>query len=179
MHIAVVLGTGRAERSSEQVYRAIIALLSKNTLVTVLPVDVRDHLVSPFTHRVDDDTPSEWRSIAERADGFIFVIPEYNHGYPGEWKLLMDSLYKKVFEGKVASLVGVSSGAFGGTRAAELASLSLVTRGMIVLKDVLHFPYVEKLCNADTNVVDEEQQERIETFLKEHVAKVEKYHKVR
>ena len=166
-NITLVLGTAREGRQSEKVARSVERALQKLEDVTVTFVDVRDHLETFATTRfgIEDTQPHAWKDIACETDGFIFVLPEYNHGYPGEWKLLMDSLYKKEYMHKVAGLVGVSSGMFGGIRCLELATLTLATRGMCVMKDTLTFIRVKEQFDEQGTVVDEKQQERIDTFV--------------
>lgn len=168
---ALVLGTAREGRRSEHVAKAIHNELIERREVDVTFVDVRDSLETFATARIgkEDDRPHKWRDIASSSEGFVFVIPEYNHGYPGEWKLLMDSLYKKEYMGKVAALVGVSDGNFGGARAVELAMLSLATRGMHVMKDALHFIRVQELFDENGTLVSEDQKERVKNFINMYV----------
>lgn len=59
-----------------------------------------------------------------RADGLVIVSPEYNHGYPGEMKLMLDQLYKE-YNRKPVGICGVSSGALGGARMVEQLRLIL------------------------------------------------------
>ena len=49
-----------------------------------------------------------WSRIIAQADGFIFVTPEYNHGYPGVLKNALDYLYKE-WNNKPAGVVGYGS----------------------------------------------------------------------
>lgn len=52
------------------------------------------------------------------ADAYIIVSPEYNHGYPGSLKYMLD-LHLKEYIHKPVALVGVSMGPFGGARVIE------------------------------------------------------------
>jgi NAD(P)H-dependent FMN reductase len=47
---------------------------------------------------------------------FLFVIPEYNGSYPGILKLFIDGILPKDFNGKKASMIGISSGFAGNIR---------------------------------------------------------------
>jgi len=167
MHtVSIVLGTAREGRQSEKVARLLYNELLKREIFHVVYVDVRDCVSTASTVRYDEKSGSDnfWYNTAMQSDAFIFVLPEYNHGYPGEWKLLMDSLYKKAYMGKRAGLVGVSNGQFGGVRALESATLSLSTRGMYVMKDALHFPFVETHFDTTGELVYDEQRVRVEKF---------------
>lgn len=53
----------------------------------------------------------------ERADGFVLVFPEYNHGYPGALKNILDAL-KDEWVRKPFALVS-TGGISGGMRASE------------------------------------------------------------
>lgn len=50
---------------------------------------------------------------------FIFVVPEYNGGFPGVLKLFIDSVHPKDWNFKNACLVGVSTGRAGNLRGME------------------------------------------------------------
>ena len=167
MKIALVLGTAREGRESEKVAKVVHDVLKEQDDVHATFVDVRDHLETFATTRfgMEDEKEHAWKNIACDSDGFIFVLPEYNHGYPGEWKLLMDSLYKKEYIHKAAGLVGVSSGMFGGVRCLELATLTLATRGMYVMKDTLNFMHVKEQFDDTGALVEEAQKERVSEFV--------------
>jgi len=62
------------------------------------------------------------------SDALIIISPEYNHGYPGELKMLLDLAPRKLYEGKYVGLVGVSSGSLGGAR--RIQQLMLVIIGL-------------------------------------------------
>lgn len=51
---------------------------------------------------------------------FLFIIPEYNGGFPGILKTFIDACkFPDSFYGKKAALVGVSSGKYGNVRGVE------------------------------------------------------------
>ncbi len=60
----------------------------------------------------------ELRDKVKAADGYIIVAPEYNHGYSGSLKYMLD-LNLKEYIHKPVAFVGVSKGAWGGTRVIE------------------------------------------------------------
>jgi NAD(P)H-dependent FMN reductase len=66
-----------------------------------------------------------------RADALVIVAPEYNRGYPGTLKHVLDTNLKEYIH-KAVGVVGVSAGIFGGARMIEnflpvLRELGLVT----------------------------------------------------
>lgn len=142
MYIPIVLGTARENRMSEAVTRFLHSHITSNNNFETDLIDVRSfplHKTLPGWE--DHEETSNWKKIVEKSDGFILVIPEYNHGYPGELKLLLDSAYREYFYKPVA-LVGVSSGRIGGARVIENIKPILIELGMVVLKDHLHISNV-------------------------------------
>ena len=69
--------------------------------------------------------------VMNRADAIVIVAPEYNHGYPGLLKHVLDTNLPEYIH-KAAGVVGVSAGIFGGARMIQdllpvLRELGLVT----------------------------------------------------
>lgn len=61
-----------------------------------LPAAVGQY-AKPHTHR--------WGEKIDSFDGFVFVVPEYNHGMPGVLKTALDFLYNE-WNNKAAGFVG-------------------------------------------------------------------------
>ena len=79
-----------------------------------------DHFAFPaddYGFSLKDQFP-EWKQAVIDADGFVIVTPEYNHGYPGVLKSLMDTMLSD-YRRKAVALVGTSRGGWGGTRVIE------------------------------------------------------------
>lgn len=110
--IPVLLGTGRDGRASEAVAKAVARELARFGFSSKL-YDVRD-----FAATATEKTPPSWARLMKRADGLVIVSPEYNHGYPGELKILLDSAFDE-YKRKPCGIVGVSAGVFGGARMME------------------------------------------------------------
>ncbi len=73
-----------------------------------------------------------------KADGIIFVVPEYNGSFPGILKLFIDYLpFPSAFNGMPIAYIGESSGAFGAMRAVEQLQMIVAYR--------LGFSYTERL----------------------------------
>lgn len=179
MNIVVVLGTAREGRQSEHVAKALHAVFSEKEGVDSTLVDVRDYLSSIATmpmwgDRGLDAGLSKWKDIAEKADGFVFVLPEYNRGYPGEWKLLVDSLTKP-FHGKPAAIAGVSSGMFAGARVVEHVKTVLVELGLVAVSTAHYTGKVKEQFDDEGNMTDESARERLEKFVDAFMNDVKKY----
>ena len=96
------------------------------------------------------DSFPEWRDAIIRADGLVIVSPEYNHGYPGSLKAVLDLLLKEYIH-KAVALVGVSAGPWGGTRVIESMVPMVRELGLAVTFADLNFPKVQNLFDAEEN----------------------------
>lgn len=157
MNVPVILGTAREGRRSEAVARFIQKILQENGVAAPL-IDPREHLSSFVTTRVGKEGPesSNWQKIASEASGFFVVVPEYNRSFPGELKLLIDTLYPEYF-GKPFYPVGVSDGASAGIRAVEQFVGVVVGVEGIPIKSRLYFPNILDFFDEAGNFqIDEE-----------------------
>src|SRR5215813_13760587 len=130
LSIPVILGTPRQGRYSEPVAKFVTAELAKFPGVETKLVDVRD-LPLPVTGAGEDIKDKGFSELCMRADAFVIVAPEYNHGYPGLLKHALDTNLKEYIH-KAVGICGVSAGGFGGTRViqnllAVMRELGLVT----------------------------------------------------
>lgn len=166
--ITLVLGTARMGRASEAVTEALQKLFAEKGHEVVY-VDVKDHVceavtVPPWGTGGADELPTAWKDVVVKTDSFIFVIPEYNHSFPGEWKLLMDSVYKE-YAGKRAYLVTTSSGSFGGARVMESVLPMLTKMQFSISPKRLYVSAVAKQFAADGTFTDPETEKRFQTFV--------------
>lgn len=173
MYIPVILGTAREGRRSEAaaafVVREALAAGTDAELIdvrTYLPFIVNEG--SEGTVPVRDTAPAmqELTAKFDRADAFIIVTPEYNHGYPGSLKLLLDS-FRDVFAMKPVGLCGVSSGNIGGARAVESLKPVLTDLKMIPIRTSVYFSVIGKLFDANGAMTDATYHERVKAFIDE------------
>src|SRR5881275_1245979 len=117
LFIPVILGTTRQGRASESVARFVFEELSKHAGVETELIDIRD-LKLPTDDAGEAIKDSKFSAQMSRADGLVIVTPEYNHGYPGMLKHVLDTNLKEYIH-KAVGIVGVSAGPWGGTRVVE------------------------------------------------------------
>src|ERR1051325_2018150 len=117
LFIPVILGTVRKGRASENVAKFVFEQVKRRAGVETELLDIRD-----FNFPADDAgeqiKDAKFSEACGRADGFVIVTPEYNHGYPGMLKHVLDSNLKEYIH-KAVGICGVSAGGFGGTRVIE------------------------------------------------------------
>lgn len=117
LFLPIVLGTAREGRFSDQVANYLYKQAENFDIETEL-IDVKDYVNFSNTGGMSPKKSEVWKKIATKADGFIVVAPEYNHGYPGELKLLLDQAYPE-YANKAVAICGVSEGGLGGVRVVE------------------------------------------------------------
>lgn len=128
--IPVILGTVRQGRASENVAKFVFEQVRKRDGVESEFIDVRE-LKFPGDDAGEQIKHARFSEICEHADGLVLVTPEYNHGYPGMLKHVLDSNLKEYIH-KAVGICGVSAGGFGATRVIEnllpvMRELGLVT----------------------------------------------------
>lgn len=167
LFIPIILGTNREGRMSEKVAKFVVSEIEKRDDIETQLFDVRDFKFpeSGYGQSIKGKFP-EYTSAVEKADGVLFVVPEYNHGYPGTIKSVLDTLFPE-YKHKAAGIVGVSGGPWGGVRAIENLIPVLVACGMSVAIPSLNFPNVGEQFNEDGSVKDGVFYERTKAFLDE------------
>lgn len=93
------------------------------------------------------------------ADGYLFVIPEYNGGFPGILKLFYDYLpFPESMKHKPVSLIGEASGSFGALRAVEQFEQLLKYRKAFVYPERMFIQGVSRNFDEETGLKNEELQ---------------------
>lgn len=159
--IPVILGTGRTGRNSEKVAQYVVEVLKERSDIEVELVDVLDYTFGRTIPTYENNSQTKpWQEIAKRADAFVIVFPEYNHGYPGELKMLLDQDLEN-YKGKKVLLCGVSAGGFGGVRGVE--NLLPVCRelGLMALQSSLYFSKVGEVFDQTKDELDKIYRENI------------------
>lgn len=172
MNILVLLGTARKDNVSARVYDALVnELKDKAELTLVQPSDVLTHVATARTKDLSaTDSPlHKWQSQVEESDRIVMILPEYNHSFPGEWKMLVDALAPAVCKDKPVFLVTVSAGAFAGVRVADHVQPVLHTLGFNLQESKLHVAQVGEMYSKE-GTIDESALTRLKSFVEAVVA---------
>lgn len=169
LYIPILLGTNRRDRESENAAKWVFSKMQERDDIEPVYFDVREFKL-PHDHygmEIGQDFP-EWRDAIIKADGLVIVTPEYNHGYPGVLKSVLDLLLKEYIH-KAVAFVGVSAGPWGGTRVIE--SLLHVVRelGLTPTFTDLNFTKIAQKFDEEGNLLDESYNRRVDAFLTELV----------
>ncbi|MDH2428375.1 NAD(P)H-dependent oxidoreductase [Sphaerisporangium sp. TRM90804] len=89
----------------------------------------------------------DWSATVDGADAFLFVMPEYNHGYSAPLKNAIDFLHQEWCY-KPVGLVSYGAVA-AGTRAAQMIKQVVTTLKMTPLTDAVSIPFVTQLVGED------------------------------
>ncbi|GIF26783.1 NAD(P)H-dependent FMN reductase [Actinoplanes tereljensis] len=141
MLIQIITGTTREGRFSERVAGWVFDHVSKRADAEI--VDLRDHPLPFFDAPPPAKAPREYANDAvarlgttlDRADGYIVLTAEYNHGYPAVLKNAMDWTFVE-WTRKPISFVGW--GNVGGARAVEQLRQVAVEFEMAPLRHAVH-----------------------------------------
>lgn len=142
VHIQIIIGSTRPGRLGKPISDWFINKAQGSTEASFETVDLAD-LNLPL---LDEPLPAgakkytkehtkRWSDIASKADAYIFVTPEYNHGTSAALKNALDYLHHE-WKYKPVSFLGY--GGFGGTRAIEQLIGNCVELNMFPLRESVH-----------------------------------------
>jgi NAD(P)H-dependent FMN reductase len=94
-----------------------------------------------FARYVHDHT-KRWSARVKAADAFVFVTPEYNHGYSAPLKNAIDFLHHE-WEHKPVGFVSYG-GVAAGTRAVQQLKPVCVVLRMTPMSDAVYIPFVHR-----------------------------------
>ena len=167
LFIPLLLGTPRKNRESEDVARWVFKKMEERDDIETQFFDVCDFELprGEYGQEIKDLFP-EWRDAIVKADGLVIVTPEYNHGYPGSLKAVLDLLLREYVH-KAVAFVGVSAGPWGGTRVIEACVPMVRELGLAVTFSDLNFPQAQKKFDENGRLIDEAYNKRVKDFLDE------------
>jgi NAD(P)H-dependent FMN reductase len=167
LYLPIILGTARSGRESEKVAEFVLREAIKAGLKTEI-IDVRDFRIEATDNTGKLPQAKKLSKLITKADGLIIVTPEYNHGYPGELKMMLDMLYEE-YARKPVGFCGVSSGRLGGARAVEQLRLVCVELKMLPIREAVYFPVVQELFDREGVIKDDSYKDRVRKFLDEFI----------
>jgi NAD(P)H-dependent FMN reductase len=165
LFIPVILGTVRVGRMSEPAAHVMVRELQKRNGVETELIDIA-RMPIPTNDAGQAIKDPVFSAKMERSDALVIVCPEYNHGYPGLLKHVLDSCLKEYIH-KAVGVVGVSAGVFGGTRAIQNLMPVLRELGLVTIFWDVNFAHAHKIFGKDGALLDSAYLPRIDQFLKE------------
>lgn len=159
LNIPVIEGTTRPQRQSIKVSKFIVEVAKQIEEVDAFLVDPVEFNFPGDGNDPEGKDPS-YTELTKNADAFFIVIPEYNHGYPGSLKRMLDSELSNYIHKPVA-FAGVSSGPWGGVRAIESLLHPIREMGMVATFTDVQFPKVQELFKEDGWIKDDAYVDRV------------------
>ncbi len=162
--ITVISGTNRKESIARHVAEEYTRILREETTEEVkllLLEDIPHDWFYPEMYEVAHQAPSLARIQDEYlipATKFVFIVSEYNGGYPGVLKLFIDAVsireYAATFDEKKAGLIGVASGRAGALRALDQLTHVLLHVGTLVMPGKLPISSIKERVSSGGEIVD-------------------------
>lgn len=154
-HIQIIQGSTRHGTNAPKVASWFLALGQKHDDCTLELVNLLewnlpffDDPSSPSTGVYHTEAAKRWSAQIAKADGYVIITPEYNHGYPAGLKNALDLIYGE-WNRKPVAFVSYSTGAIGGARSVEQLRQVVVDLQMAPVHTALHIPFIEKAFDAE------------------------------
>jgi NAD(P)H-dependent FMN reductase len=165
LFIPVILGTARMGRMSLHAAQLVTGELGKCAGIETDLIDIAK-IPLPTNDAGEAIKQADFSAKMNKADALVVVSPEYNHGYSGLLKHVLDSCLKEYIH-KAVGIVGVSAGPFGGTRVIQNLLPVMREIGLVTIFWDVNFSSVQKVFAEDGRLLDESYIRRIDKFLKE------------
>lgn len=168
-HVAVVVGSLRKDSLSRKVAQHLIETAPKGLKLQIVEIGS----LPLYNEDLDHAPPAEWtafRHALKRADGVLFVTPEYNRSVPGALKNAIDvgsrPYGSSAWAGKPGAVVSISQGALGGFGANHHLRQSLVFLDVPTLaQPELYLGSIQKAFDTEGHIADENVRGLLSGFL--------------
>jgi NAD(P)H-dependent FMN reductase len=167
--IGVVLGSSREQRLGERVIRWVLTSAEDLTEADFALFDLAsyqlpffDEALAPWDNpdRRPGPNVARWLQDMASADGYLFVVPEYNLAVPAVVKNALDLVGLEA-DAKPASILSYSDTSYGGVVAGHEFRLVLNKLGMLPLPKTIPLAHAEQLLDPDGRLVAESRFARI------------------
>jgi NAD(P)H-dependent FMN reductase len=155
--LQIIIGSTRPGRVGPSVAEWIAASARAHGRFDVEVVDLAEVNLPMFNEprhprlgQYEHQHTKDWSAIIDRADAFIFVVPEYNYGFNAATKNAIDYLdhewrYKPA---GFASYGGVAAG----TRAVQQLKQVMTTLKMVPVFEAVNIPFVQQFLDEATRL---------------------------
>jgi NAD(P)H-dependent FMN reductase len=153
-NLQIIIGSTRPGRVGGAVGDWFHDLALKHEEFTVELVDLAevnlpllDEPEHPRHGRYAREHTRAWSRIVSAGDAYVFVVPEYNHGYNAATKNALDYLHRE-WRDKPVGFVSYG-GIAAGTRAVEGLIQVVTTLGMVPVPKAVNIPLINRLVGSD------------------------------
>ena len=159
LNVAIIIGSTRPERVGESVARWVHGLAKARKDAEFELVDIKDYNlplldepIPPSMGKYSKEHTKRWAAKIATFDAFIFVTPEYNHGYPAALKQAID-LPRRQWQAKPVAFVSYG-GMSGGLRAVEQLRQVFAELHTVTVRDSVSFPNYGRLFDGSGRPTD-------------------------
>lgn len=167
--ICIISGTDRPGSNALRVARYVQKLYRRQEAEAEV-MDLKEFPVEAVAGgRYGEELPEldPYIDAIVEADGLVIICPEYNGGYPGILKLLIDYLpFPQALGKKPVSLIGEATGAFGAMRAVEQLQQVVGYRNALIFPERVFISRIHENFDDEKGILDPFQQELLEEQVK-------------
>jgi chromate reductase len=175
--IVVIVGSLRKESFNRKMANALRELAPASLKLEIVEIGQ----LPLYNQDLDADPPVAWkefRARVKKADGVLFVTPEYNRSVPAPLKNAIDVASRpygqSVWDEKPAAVVSVSPGLIGGFGANHHLRQSLVFLNMPTMQQPeAYIGGVDKLFDASGKITNDGTRDFVTKFMQAYAAWVE------
>jgi len=146
-HLLTIIASTRSQRRGEPIARWLAEIASARGDMTHELVDLASFdlplltaATPPMSREAREDVARGWARTIAAADGYVVVVPEYNHGYPAALKNALDHLFHE-WRRKPIGFVSYG-GLSGGVRAVEQLRQVAVELAMVPVRSQVAIPRI-------------------------------------
>jgi len=156
MKLKIVLASVRKGRLGERVAKWATTELDKNSIEYEL-LDLEDYVMplidsakQPFdlNKKYPHESVQKWSDKIDEGSAYIFITPEYNHGYPASLKNAIDWLAMEWW-GKPVAFMSYSDGIVGGARCVEQLRQVTASFNMYTIRNAISIGKANELISED------------------------------
>jgi NAD(P)H-dependent FMN reductase len=157
-HLQIIIGSTRPGRRGAVVGRWFHNLAARHDRFDVELIDLAevglpllDEPQPPGRGPYAQEHTRRWSRTISAGQAYVFVVPEYNHGYNAATKNALDFLNKE-WRHKPVGFVGYG-GIAAGARAIQALTPVVVSLGMTPLPRAVHIPLINRAVTAEGTLI--------------------------
>lgn len=151
-NIVVIVGSTREGRFAPTVADWFVTQASERADMAIDVIDLADVELPSVYPRHPSSAIAAYVANIGRADGFVVVTPEYNHGYPASLKQAIDLAYHE-WQAKPVAFVSYG-GMAGGLRAVEQLRQVFAELHATTVRDTVSFHLAQAAFDGAGKLVD-------------------------
>src|SRR4051812_34597225 len=129
-----------------------------------------DEPLHPRLRQYSHKHTKDWSARVDAADAFVFVTPEYNHGFSAPLKNAIDFLHQE-WERKPVGFVSYG-GVAAGTRAMQMLKPVVAALHMTPLVEAVNIPFVHQFVDDDGALAANEIMEQAAVTMLDELVRV-------